>query len=64
MAGSIRTNLCYGNFDATQEEIEHAVKIAEFILYCQPPDTFDSLITEKGTNLSEGQKQDSQLLAH
>ena len=58
MAGSIRTNLCYGNFDATQEEIEHAVKIAGIYDYIvNQPDTFDSLITEKGTNLSEGQKQ-------
>ena len=64
MAGSIRTNLCYGNFDATQEEIEHAVKIAGIYDYIvNQPDTFDSLITEKGTNLSEGQKH-SQLLAH
>jgi ABC-type multidrug transport system fused ATPase/permease subunit len=58
LAGTIRENLCYGNEDASQAEIEGAAKAAgihDFILALL--DGYDSHIGERGVNLSEGQKQ-------
>ena len=58
MAGSIHDNLCYGNQDATQEQIERAARTAgihDFISGL--PDGYQASLGEKGVNLSEGQKQ-------
>lgn len=58
LAGTIRENLCYGNLDATQEQIDQATWIAgirDFILGL--PDGYDAAIGERGVNLSDGQKQ-------
>jgi ABC-type multidrug transport system fused ATPase/permease subunit len=58
MAGSIRDNLRYGNIHASADEMERAVRAAgifDFIM--DLPEKFDSIIGEKGVNLSEGQKQ-------
>jgi ABC-type bacteriocin/lantibiotic exporter with double-glycine peptidase domain len=58
MAGSLRENLCYGNPDATQAEMERAVEIAgirEFVL--SQSEGYNTIIGERGINLSEGQKQ-------
>lgn len=58
MAGTVRENLCYSNVEATDAEIERAVKVAgihEFIMSL--PEKYDSMVGEKGVNLSEGQKQ-------
>lgn len=58
MASTIRENICYGNPDATDAEIERAAMVAgiyDFITSL--PDKFDSHVGEKGVNLSEGQKQ-------
>ena len=57
-SGTIRENLCWGNPDATDEEITHACKIAcadEFIRSF--PDGYDTHIEQGGTNVSGGQKQ-------
>ncbi|WP_376087166.1 ATP-binding cassette domain-containing protein [Roseomonas sp. CCTCC AB2023176] len=55
---SIRENLLVGRPDATQEEIEHACRLAEahdFIL--RQPQGYDTLVGERGATLSGGQKQ-------
>ena len=56
--GTIRSNLLWGNPNATQEQIEHACHIAcadEFIN--KFPQGYDSPIEEGGTNVSGGQRQ-------
>lgn len=57
-SGSIKENLCWGNKEATDEEIEEACHLAcadEFIE--QFPDKYDTHIEQGGTNVSGGQKQ-------
>mgnify|MGYP003306998817 CR=1 FL=1 len=57
-SGSIKDNLRWGNPDATEEEMEHACKLAcahEFIAAF--PDGYDTHIEQGGTNVSGGQKQ-------
>ncbi|MBO0456875.1 ABC transporter ATP-binding protein [Enterococcus hulanensis] len=56
--GTIEDNLRYGKKDATQEEMEQAVEIAqatEFI--SQKPDGYQEELSEGGSNFSGGQKQ-------
>lgn len=57
MSGTIRDNLLLGKPDATEEEMEEALKksCAEFVM--QLPDGIDTICTEKGGGLSEGQAQ-------
>ena len=55
---TIAENIAYGKPDATREEIERAAKAAhahEFIVRMK--DGYDTVITEEGGNLSQGQKQ-------
>ncbi|MBR2383394.1 MAG: ATP-binding cassette domain-containing protein, partial [Anaerotignum sp.] len=55
---SIKENIRYGRLDATDEEIEAAAKLAnahEFIR--RLPDGYDTLLTDGGGNLSQGQRQ-------
>ncbi len=57
-SGTIKDNLRFGRENATDEEIYHAATVAqasEFI--ANMPDTYDSFISEGGTNVSGGQKQ-------
>ncbi len=56
--GTIEENLKFGNPDATPEEIDHAIEIAqakEFIL--SKPDQLQEFISEGAKNVSGGQKQ-------
>lgn len=56
--GTIRDNIAYGKEDATDEEIVTAAKAAyahSFIMHL--PDGYDTVITEDGANLSQGQNQ-------
>lgn len=57
MSGTIRDNLLLGKPDATEEEMKKALKksCAEFVM--QLPDGIDTICTEKGGGLSEGQAQ-------
>lgn len=56
--GTIRENIRYGRADATDEEIEEAAKSAYIYDYIMSlPKGFDTLLTEDGTNISQGQKQ-------
>ena len=57
-AGSIKDNLRWGNPDATDEEMEHACRLAcahDFIMSF--PDKYDTHIEQEGKNVSGGQKQ-------
>ena len=57
-SGSIKDNIAYGNFDASDEEIIEAAKnanIHEFISTL--PDQYDTYVGERGVMLSGGQKQ-------
>ncbi len=56
--GTIKENIKYGKEDATDEEINHALDIAqasEFIL--ESNDGLETLISQGGKNVSGGQKQ-------
>ena len=55
---TIRANIVYGRFGATDEEIEAAARAAaahDFIVSL--PDGYDTVVGERGLNLSGGQRQ-------
>ncbi len=57
-SGTIRDNIRYGRLDATDEEIRAACKIVgadEFI--SAMPEGYDTVVKERGSSLSQGQKQ-------
>ena len=57
-AGTIRENIAMGKPDATQEEIETAAKQAHAHSFIRRlPEGYDTVISETGGNLSQGQKQ-------
>ena len=55
---TIRENIAYGKPEATLDEIKEAAKKAyiDHFIECLP-DGYDTIITEEGANLSQGQKQ-------
>ena len=56
--GTIRDNIAYGKEDATEEEIIAAAKSAYAHSFIeQLPNGYDTIITEDGGNLSQGQNQ-------
>ena len=56
-AGTIRENICYGKPDATEEEMIKAAKEANAHGFIERmPEGYDTIITEGGGNLSQGQK--------
>lgn len=58
LSGTIMENLCYGNPEATKEQVIRATKAAgihDFIISL--PEGYETKVEEKGENLSEGQKQ-------
>lgn len=57
-AASIRDNIAYGNPDATYEEIVNAAKMAHAHSFIKRlPEGYDTVLSENGGNLSQGQKQ-------
>lgn len=57
-SGTIEENIRWGKKDATQEEIQHACKIAQIDDYIQSlPNKYVSRVEERGANFSGGQKQ-------
>lgn len=57
-SGTVRENIRFGKLNATDEEVEHAAKIAyahNFIKYL--PEQYDTVLTSGGLNLSQGQRQ-------
>ena len=58
LAGTIRENIAYGKPDASLEEIIAAAKAAHAHSFIKRlPDGYDTVITEDGGNISQGQKQ-------
>ncbi len=57
-SGTIRDNIAYGKPDATDEEIIEAAKAAHAHSFIRRmPQGYDTVISEDGGNLSQGQKQ-------
>ena len=53
--GSIRENLCYGNPDATEEEMIRAAKAARIHDFIEKlPQGYDTVVSEDGVNISQG----------
>lgn len=56
--GTIADNIRFGKRDATQEEVEHAAKVAQaYDFIMEKEHGFEENITEGATNVSGGQKQ-------
>ena len=56
--GTVMDNIRYGRLDATDEECIEAAKLAnadDFI--CRLPDGYQTMLTNNGANLSQGQRQ-------
>ena len=56
--GTVMENIRYGRLDATDEECIEAAKLAnadDFI--CRLPDGYQTMLTNNGANLSQGQRQ-------
>lgn len=57
-AGTIKENITFGKPDATDEEIINAAKASHAHSFIKRlPNGYDTIITEDGGNLSQGQKQ-------
>lgn len=56
--GTVRENIAYGVTDATEAQIIAAAKAAHAHSFIRRlPDGYDTLLTENGDNISEGQRQ-------
>ncbi|MBX0288141.1 ABC transporter ATP-binding protein/permease [Halomicroarcula sp. F28] len=56
--GTVRDNIAYGTFDATDEEIRQAAEAAEAHQFVQNlPDGYETMVGERGVKLSGGQRQ-------
>ncbi|WP_123624404.1 ABC transporter ATP-binding protein [Halorubrum sp. CSM-61] len=56
--GTVRENITYGTFDATDEEVREAAKAAEAHEFIENlPDGYDTMVGERGVKLSGGQRQ-------
>ncbi len=56
--GTVRENIAYGNFDASEEDIENAAKLANADSFIKRlPHGYDTMLTSDGANLSQGQRQ-------
>ncbi|MGW7430420.1 ABC transporter ATP-binding protein [Streptomyces sp. NPDC054861] len=57
-SGTVATNLRYGNPDATDEELWHALEVAQAAAFVRQLDAgLDAPIAQGGTNVSGGQRQ-------
>jgi ATP-binding cassette subfamily B protein len=57
-SGSIRENIAYSNFNVSDEEIIAAAKSARADHFIRTlPDGYNTLLSEDGSNISQGQKQ-------
>lgn len=55
--GSLRDNLRYGNPEATDEELWHALEIAQSTDFVKEAEGLDTFVEQGGNNFSGGQKQ-------
>jgi len=57
-SGTVKDNIKYGNPDATDEEVVNAAQIANAHRFIsRMPNGYDTVLSESGSNLSQGQKQ-------
>lgn len=57
-SGTVKDNIKFGNPDATDEEVWHAIEIAQAKTFVSSmPDGIDSFVSQAGKNYSGGQKQ-------
>jgi ATP-binding cassette, subfamily B, multidrug efflux pump len=57
-ADSVMENIRYGRLDATDDEVIAAAKLANAHQFVHRlPDGYDTVLTERGSNLSQGQRQ-------
>lgn len=57
-SGTVRSNLQFGNPDATEDDMWHALEVAQAAGFVRAmPDGLDSPIAQGGTNVSGGQRQ-------
>ena len=57
-SGTVKENIAYGDFDATDEQIENAAKLANIHDFIVSLDNgYDTYVGERGVKLSGGQKQ-------
>jgi len=57
-AGTVRDNIRYGRLAATDEEVEAAARLVNAHQFVERlPEGYDTEITERGANLSQGQRQ-------
>ncbi len=57
-SGTIRDNIAYGREDATTEEVVRASRAAQADHFVRTlPDSYDTILNQEVTNLSQGQKQ-------
>ncbi len=56
--GTVTENIRYGNENATDEDVINAAKTAQIYDYIMSlPKGFDTVLTEEGSNISQGQRQ-------
>ena len=56
--GTIKDNIKYGKLDATDEEIKQAAKAAHIDHFIHTlPNTYNMILNEESSNISQGQKQ-------
>jgi ATP-binding cassette subfamily B protein len=56
--GTIRENIAYGREDATKEDIVRAAKAAQADHFIRTlPESYETVLNQETTNLSQGQKQ-------
>jgi ATP-binding cassette, subfamily B, multidrug efflux pump len=56
--GTVAANIRYGREEASDEEVRHAASVAQALDFVEAmPGTFESQVSQGGTNLSGGQKQ-------
>lgn len=57
-SGTVKENIRYGRLDAADEEVQEAARLANADKFIHRlPKGYDTLLTEEGSNLSQGQKQ-------
>lgn len=57
-ADTIKNNICYGNEDADMDAVKRAAHMAKADIFIERlPEGYDTMLTEGGSNLSQGQRQ-------
>lgn len=56
-SGTIASNLRFGNEDATEVEMRHALDVAQAEFVYEQPNRLDAKVAQGGTNFSGGQRQ-------